>query len=76
MRTRKRSRKAPSLSDSTKPNRTIAKLDENENGGYSLIAVEVNAKRQLKFIVSDGVDQYKMYVESIQRDHHKVYAPL
>ena len=70
MRTRKRLREAASL-DATKPKqiRKDAKLDENANGDYSLIAVEVNAKRQLKFIVDDGIDHFKMYVESIQRDH-------
>ena len=76
MRTRERLRKAASLHlaatlGATKPkkNRKDAKLDENANDGYSLVAVEVNAKRQLKFIVDDGIDQFKMYVESIQRDH-------
>ena len=74
MRTRKRNREAASRSEATKPKQkrnisTLAKLDENANGNYSLIAVEVNAKRNLKFIVSDGINQFKMYVESIQREH-------
>ena len=71
MRLRKKTREKPLQIEVNRQaeNRPVSVLDVNGKGEYSLVAVEVNSKKNLKFIVSDGIDQHKMYVESIQRDY-------
>ena len=51
-----------------KPYKSVALIDEHKTYSIKDIVQRAGVKQCLRFVVTDGEQDFKMYVESIQRD--------